>query len=108
METKKKDSLHYEKLTLQAMIRIYCRWKHQWGGELCESCQELYRYSLERIESCRFKRQGLVCSSCHVHCYKKSMRHKIREVMAFSGPRMFLLHPLLSLRYLKNKIFTCL
>ncbi len=40
------------------------------------------------------------CSNCTVHCYKPEMRARIREVMAFSGPRMLLVRPLMVLRHM--------
>lgn len=39
------------------------------------------------------------CSNCKVHCYKPDMRERIRQVMAFSGPRMLFHHPAAALRH---------
>lgn len=79
------------------MIAIYCRSKHGFGKELCETCKELEQYALQRLEQCPFGDEKPTCATCPVHCYKSSMRIKIKEVMRFAGPRMLLLHPVDSL-----------
>ena len=40
------------------------------------------------------------CSACPVHCYSHEMREKVREVMRWSGPRMLLYHPLMTLHHM--------
>lgn len=95
------DRIEREKATAGRMIEIYCGAKHAQeksasGGALCPSCDELLAYAIERLNSCRFAGGKPACSKCPVHCYKKDMREKIREVMRFSGPRMIFRHPLLA------------
>lgn len=36
-----------------------------------------------------------VCGKCKIHCYKPSMREKIKMVMRYSGPRMIYKHPVM-------------
>ena len=87
-----------EKETVSLMIAIYCRKKH--GGKvLCPECAALDAYARQRSDKCPFMETKTFCSNCKVHCYKKDMREKIREVMRFSGPRMIFHHPMQALRH---------
>ena len=87
-----------EKETVSLMIRLYCRKKHG-GKELCPACAELDAYARLRSDKCPFMETKTFCSNCKVHCYKKDMREKIREVMRFSGPRMIFHHPIMAVRH---------
>ena len=87
-----------EKETVTLMIRLYCRKKHG-GKELCPACAELDAYARLRSDKCPFMETKTFCSNCRVHCYKKDMREKIREVMRFSGPRMIFHHPIMAIRH---------
>ena len=87
-----------EKETVSLMIRLYCRKKH--GGKvLCPECTALDAYARQRSDKCPFMEAKTFCSNCKVHCYKKDMREKIREVMRFSGPRMIFHHPVMAIRH---------
>lgn len=87
-----------EKETVSLMIAIYCRKKHG-GNELCADCAALDAYARQRSDKCPFMETKTFCSNCKVHCYKKDMREKIREVMRFSGPRMIFHHPIMAIRH---------
>ena len=87
-----------EKETVSLMIKIYCRKKHG-GRELCPDCATLDAYARLRSDKCPFMETKTFCSNCKVHCYKKDMREKIREVMRFSGPRMIFHHPVMAIRH---------
>ena len=87
-----------EKETVTLMIRLYCRKKHG-GKERCPECAELDAYARLRSDKCPFMETKTFCSNCKVHCYKKDMREKIREVMRFSGPRMIFHHPIMAIRH---------
>ena len=87
-----------EKETVSLMIRLYCRKKHG-GKELCPDCAALDTYARLRSDKCPFMETKTFCSNCKVHCYKKDMREKIREVMHFSGPRMIFHHPIMAIRH---------
>lgn len=93
------------------MIVIYCRSKHNSDRELCPECRLLEQYALQRLESCRFGEGKPTCAICPVHCYKSSMRMKIKEVMRFAAPRMLYLHPMVTIRhfyleYKRNRNYT--
>ena len=87
-----------EKATVSLMIAIYCRKKHG-GKQLCPECSALDDYARLRSDKCPFMETKIFCSNCKVHCYKKDMREKIREVMRFSCPRMIIHQPIMTIRH---------
>lgn len=87
-----------EKETVSLMIAIYCRKKHG-GKTLCPDCAALELYARQRSDKCPFMETKTFCSNCKVHCYRKDMREKIRQVMGFSGPRMIFHHPVMAIRH---------
>ncbi|NUQ66189.1 MAG: nitrous oxide-stimulated promoter family protein [Pirellulales bacterium] len=82
------------------MLDIYCRAHHGRRKELCSQCQDVLSYSLCRLNNCPFGAEKPACSDCPIHCYKRSMREQVREVMRYSGPRMLWRHPILALLHL--------
>lgn len=89
-----------EKEVVFHMIRLYCRKKHHTREGLCPACKALDQYAKERSDHCPFMETKTFCSNCKVHCYRKDMRKKIREVMIFCGPRMIFTHPVMSICHL--------
>ena len=85
-----------EKRILKVMIDIYQR-KHPQESKMCE---DLYKYACLRIDKCPFMETKTFCSNCKVHCYKKDMQDKIKEVMRFSGPRMIFYHPIQAISHI--------
>lgn len=92
--------LSREYKTIEAMVRIFCNDRHQGGGRLCESCEELRAYAHYRLEKCPFGSEKPTCVNCKVHCYQAAMRERVREVMRYSGPKMVLRHPYLALMHI--------
>jgi hypothetical protein len=92
-----------ESRTIQAMIEIYCRAHHGDHGTrsgLCSECGELLYYAELRLDKCPFQEHKTTCTNCPVHCYKPSVREKVKEIMRYSGPRMTFRHPVLALCHL--------
>jgi hypothetical protein len=89
--------------TVSAMLHIYCREQH--GGNLCRDCQELMSYVNLRLDRCRFGEAKPTCAKCPVHCYQRDRRDQIKAVMRYSGPKMLLEHPILSLWHLLDGWF---
>lgn len=84
-----------EKNIINLMINIYCNKKHgHKNGGLCNECSELLEYANKRLDFCKFGEEKKFCSKCPIHCYKKDMRAKIKEVMKFSGPRLLFHEPI--------------
>lgn len=96
-ESKRKNR---EQLTVEKMIDIYCEDNHGLQNGRCESCEGLYRYSCKRIEECNFGENKSVCARCQIHCYRPDMREEIKKVMRYSGPKMPLKHPILTIYHL--------
>ncbi len=80
------------------MIEIYCRDIHGSGGG-CEECRELMEYAEQRLRKCPFQGEKPPCAGCPIHCYQPRRREQIRAVMRHAGPRMFLRHPLMTIRH---------
>ena len=78
------------------MVGIYCR-DHHGTSALCPECQQLQDYARLRLDRCRFGAEKPTCARCPVHCYQRNRREQIKTVMRYSGPRMLLPHPILSL-----------
>lgn len=96
---KKRNRIEEEKHTVRLMIALYCRHNH--GSEnLCPECEELFNYAAQRLDKCQFRLRKPTCQKCTVHCYKPSMREKIRVIMRYSGPRMILHNPVAAIRHL--------
>lgn len=92
-----------EKRTIELMINIYCRKKHKTEkGELCEQCKELLEYANKRLTYCKFGDNKSTCSRCPIHCYKKDMKIKVKEVMRFSGSRLIIYSPIEFIKHLFN------
>ncbi|MBQ7957525.1 MAG: nitrous oxide-stimulated promoter family protein [Clostridia bacterium] len=89
-----------EKHIVGEMIKLYCRKQHKTKNSLCSECNELKEYAESRSDKCPFMENKTFCSNCKVHCYKKEMREKIRQVMRFSGPRMIFHHPIMAINHL--------
>ena len=93
-----------EKKTIKLMIDIYCQKKHGIiRGQLCEECAELLEYAHKRLSFCKFGENKSTCSRCPIHCYKKDMKEKVKEVMKFSGPRLIIYNPVELVRHALNK-----
>ncbi len=86
-----------EKRTIASMVGLYCRGHHAPSDGLCPDCDALLNYAFCRLDRCPFGAEKPACAKCPIHCYKPEMRAKVKEVMRYSGPRMVLRHPLLSL-----------
>lgn len=89
-----------ERRTVDLMIELFCRDHHETRDDLCGDCLELRDYARERLEKCPFGDDKPTCAKCPIHCYKKSCRERIQDVMRYSGPRMMTRHPVLAVRHL--------
>lgn len=88
--------------TITAMVKIYCRNNHHCttASSVCEDCSEFIKYARQRLSHCPFEEQKPTCGKCTIHCYKKEMQTKAKQVMRYSGPRMVWNHPLLAFCHL--------
>lgn len=93
-----------EKKTVRKMIGIYCAAKHGYKKSLCPDCLGLNDYAQKRLEYCKFGENKPNCKNCPIHCYKPDMKTEMQKVMRFSGPRMLLQNPILSIIHLKKSL----
>jgi predicted amidophosphoribosyltransferase len=71
--------------TLEAFIGVYCRNHHGSArGNLCEPCQQLLDYAIQRREKCPYDPKP-ACKNCQTHCYKPAYRQQIKAIMKYSG-----------------------
>ena len=56
---------------------------------LCPDCRALLEYALLKRRNCPLDPKPS-CKKCHIHCYSKQYRSRIREIMAFSGRKMIM------------------
>jgi len=91
-----KNSIDIEKITVTKMIDLYCLHNHE-NIETCDECRALKSYSSNKLDKCIYRNNKPACRKCPVHCYAPNQRDKIKEIMRFSGPRLILTNPILSL-----------
>ncbi|MDO9086328.1 MAG: nitrous oxide-stimulated promoter family protein [Anaerolineaceae bacterium] len=89
-----------EQKTVDIMIELYCRDHHEISDGLCEDCEALKDYTHLRLQKCPYQEKKTTCAKCPTHCYQKTMREKIREVMRHAGPRMLKQYPGLAILHL--------
>ena len=89
-----------EKEVVELMINLYCDKKHKGSSGRCEECNELLEYAHKRLTYCKFGDEKSSCSKCPIHCYKKDMKARIKEVMKFSGPRLMIYKPFEFVRHM--------
>lgn len=95
------------------MVGIYCKGRKHAdraasgpapdGKGLCPSCQELVVYAFARIDRCPHMEEKTFCSVCETHCFKPRMRERVREAMAYAGPRMMLYDPKGAIAHFRSK-----
>jgi hypothetical protein len=97
--------LEREFLTMCHMVEIHCADHHGKGAEsVCPDCERLLAYVHRRLEKCPYGESKPTCARCPIHCYKPRERELAREIMRYSGPRMPLSHPWLSLLHVADKL----
>lgn len=101
MHNEFKSRMKREWDTVETMIGIFCKDKHSpIEQELCNDCFELQQYAAEKLRKCRWQEDKPTCANCPIHCYRKSMAKKIKEVMRYAGPKMIYKHPIMAIRHL--------
>ena len=98
----KSTKIEREKAVVAKMIELYCR-KNLKVAEPTEEYRELLDYAHRRLDNCKFGEAKPACKRCPIHCYKPTMREKIRAVMRWAGPRMLFHDPIAAIRHLLNR-----
>jgi len=94
------DRMGREAKTIKAMVKLYCKHHHDLNVDDCGECSVIQAYALDRLYHCPFQEGKTSCKKCPIHCYKPDMKEEVRKVMRYSGPRMMLRHPLLTIFHL--------
>ncbi|MGX7025946.1 nitrous oxide-stimulated promoter family protein [Vagococcus hydrophili] len=89
--------ISFEKKTVSAMIEIYYKQFSDEAHQLEE--EDVANYAMARLNYCRFGEDKPTCKVCPVHCYKKSYKDKMQQIMRYSGPRMLIYHPVMSVEH---------
>ncbi len=98
--------INIEKEVISAMIDIYCAKHHiKDSSGTCNECEELKAYAFKKLENCPFKERKPECKDCHIHCYTKEMRDKIKQVMRYSGPRLLFHSPIIWFKFKLIRIY---
>jgi hypothetical protein len=105
------DWNEWERRTIEKMVALYCRNNHVGRNiksatlkkDICEECNSLLEYSLQRIDKCQFGIHKSNCSDCTVHCFKPEMREAVKKAMRYSGPRMIFNYPFTAIVYIYRK-----
>jgi len=97
--TEQHPRIKREKKTIEAMIHIYCKNKHDTRGELCAECSTFLEYAKMRLDNCPFQEKKTTCAHCPIHCYQPEKRQKAKAIMRYAGPRMLTSHPVLALHH---------
>ncbi|OCG00705.1 nitrous oxide-stimulated promoter family protein [Gilliamella sp. wkB308] len=98
-------NIQQEKATVSTMIYLYCHKRHHVpNNHLCDECNDLLKYAMQRLTFCRFGEDKTTCERCPKHCYRKDYKQKIKQVMRFSGPRMMIYHPIMALKHLYKNL----
>ncbi|OGU11921.1 MAG: hypothetical protein A2X61_00665 [Ignavibacteria bacterium GWB2_35_12] len=95
-----KSRIEREKITVGAMIKLYCRLEHGNDRTLCKECQKMFEYAMTKLDKCPYEEDKPTCTNCTVHCFKIEEREKIRQIMRYSGPKMLWEHPILAIMHL--------
>ncbi|KAF0249083.1 MAG: hypothetical protein FD167_1507 [bacterium] len=98
------ERLERENKTIKAMIEIYCKKNHKSNIGSCSECRQIYDYASYRITRCPHKDNKPACTTCEIHCFSLKMKEEIKKIMRFSGPRMLIHHPILSLFHYIDKL----
>lgn len=95
-------ALETEFRTVKAMMEIYCKQNHA-SEKLCSDCEALLLYAETKLDRCPYGENKPTCNKCPIHCYKPEQKQQMKAVMRYSGPRMLVPHPILSIRHLLHE-----
>jgi hypothetical protein len=89
--------LAVELKTIIAMTNIYCNAHHD--ANRCSVCSAFVHYVEQKLDRCVYGDKKPACKKCPIHCYKPEEKKLARTIMVYSGPKMLLKHPILSIKH---------
>lgn len=98
--TNNRTRIEREKKTIQCMIAIYCQGHRHTKIALCGNCGHLFQYAMKCIDECPYLETNKpVCGLCLSQCFEQAILKQFTQIMRYAGPRMLLLHPVLSIQH---------
>lgn len=94
----KKDILNH-------MIRIYCKKHHNTDETLCNDCSDLLEYSENVLNQCEIDDE-LDSEKFKYYYDDIEKMEKLKEIMKYSGFRIMLYHPIISIRHIFSNKFS--
>lgn len=89
-----------EKEKRMVLLMIYIFGRHHLGQRmLSQELRSLAQYCFVRLDYCQFGEGKGPCKRCPIHCYSPKRRAQIRQIMRWSGPRVFFLAPIQAIRH---------
>ena len=102
METITSQQKKYIRL-IGKFVEVYCTGKH-WETEkkpfllpvdlgerrMCPECTIFMAYAIAKRMKCPLEAEKPSCKKCRIHCYAKTEREKVREIMAYSGRKLMM------------------
>lgn len=82
-----------------ALVRIYCKHHHVYQGKVCQECERLQEMTARKLAFCNSGADKPTCLSCTKRCYTTVVSKQLKTVYRYSRLRVWLRHPILSLRY---------
>lgn len=99
----KMNRIEKEKIIVEKMIRLYCHRK-EGNKDLCIECQKLLVYAKKRLDRCHFQNEKTTCNQCPIHCYSPEMKHRIKNIMRWAGPRMLVFYPIVAIKHILQEL----
>ena len=94
-----------EKLTLRLMITIFCCGHQHSVSGICGECSVILQHAYDRIDVC--PHNGSVkpaCGLCRTNCFPPDLHRRFALIMRYAGPRMLVLHPVLTVAHIRDAI----
>lgn len=83
---------------VDACAERYPNWRR---AALCPACLELAVYAAERTARCPHMAYKTYCHQCPRPCHPAGQMKRITPLMRYSGPRLLLRYPALTLRHIR-------
>lgn len=81
---------------IEVMIKLYYS-KNESIADIEEN--RMLTYALKRLQYCQFGEEKTTCKKCPVHCYQPRYKEQMKQIMRYSGPRMLVKHPVLTVKH---------
>jgi len=84
-------------------VEVYCAGKHGTAERsqvslpagleartLCRECAAFLEYAVLKRLKCPLEAEKPTCKHCRIHCYDRTRREKVREIMGYAGRRLMM------------------